>query len=63
MASRFLQAVSSRDRSRYVAEAVAARLDEREQRLIRACEIANEDPHVLAVERDFDAIHDGMIEP
>lgn len=58
VAAQFLRQVPGRDRSRYVAEAIAARLREREERLIRACEIANENADVLAIEREWDAMAD-----
>lgn len=63
LASSFARRVPARDRSRYVAEAIAEKLAEREQRLIRACEIANQDPDVREIERDFDALTDAMPEP
>ena len=53
-----MKRVPARDRSRYVAEALAARLREREERLIRACAIANGNADVLAIERDWDALPD-----
>ena len=56
--AQFLRRVPARDRSRYVAEAIAARLREREERLIRACEAANENPDVLAIEKEWDAMAD-----
>ncbi len=63
LASSFTRRVPARDRSRYVAEAIAEKLAEREKRLIRACEIANQDPEVREIERDFDALTDAMPEP
>jgi ubiquinone biosynthesis protein UbiJ len=59
----FTRKVPARDRSRYVAEAIADKLAEREKRLVRACEIANQDPEVREIERDFDALTDAMPEP
>jgi hypothetical protein len=56
--AQFLRRVPARDRSRYVAEAIAARLREREERLIRACEVANENADVLAIEKEWDAMAD-----
>jgi len=44
LAARFDRSFPARDRSRYLADALADKLAEREKRLIRACEIANEDP-------------------
>jgi hypothetical protein len=57
------RAVGSRDRSRFVSEALAARLQERDAALIRACEIANQDPDVTEIEKEFDGIGDEMAEP
>ena len=36
---------------------------EREKRLIRACEIVNEDPEVRQIEAEFDALSDEITEP
>jgi len=63
VASKFTRRVPARDRSRYVADAIAEKLAEREKRLILACEIANQDPDVREIERDFDAMSDAMPEP
>jgi ubiquinone biosynthesis protein UbiJ len=56
MAVKFLKRIPARDRSRYVTEAITAKLQEREEQLIRACEVANGDPDVLAIERDWEAL-------
>jgi ubiquinone biosynthesis protein UbiJ len=56
LARQFLKRVAARDRSRYVAEALAARLREREERVIRACEIANGEPDVSAIEQEWEAL-------
>jgi hypothetical protein len=63
LANQFLRRVGSRDRSRFVSEALAARLAERDLELIRACEIANADPEVAEIEREFDGLRDEMTEP
>jgi hypothetical protein len=63
LAISFTRRVPARDRSRYVADAIADKLAEREKRLILACEIANQDPEVREIERDFDALTDAMPEP
>jgi hypothetical protein len=63
LASSFTRRVPARDRSRYVADAIAEKLAEREKRLILACEIANQDPQVRAIEQEFDALTDVMPEP
>lgn len=59
----FLRRVPARDRSRYVSEAIAARLRERDDRLIRSCEAANSDPDVLSIEREWDVLNDPIAEP
>ena len=63
LADRFAKQVPPRDRSRYVAEAVAERLAERERRLIRSCNVANESAEVADIEREFDALPDVVSEP
>ena len=63
LASSFTRRVPARDRSRYVADAIADKLAEREKRLIQACEIANQDPAVREIEQQFDALTDAMPEP
>jgi len=63
LATSFTRRVPARDRSRYVADAIAEKLAEREKRLILACEIANQDPEVREIEREFDALTDAMPEP
>ena len=63
LALEFLHRVASRDRSRFVSEALAARLEERDAALIRACEIANQDMEVAEIEKEFDGVGDGMAEP
>lgn len=63
LASAFLKSVPSRERSNYVAEALAARLRKQDDALIRACEIANRDEDVLAIEREFEAIGGDIAEP
>ena len=63
LAAQFLRRVGSRDRSRFVSEALAARLEERDAALIRACEIANQDMDVAEIEKEFDGLGDEMAEP
>jgi hypothetical protein len=63
LAVELLRRVASRDRSRFVSEALAARLQERELALIRACEIANQDPDAAEIENESDGIDDEMAEP
>ena len=63
LAVQLLRRVASRDRSRFVSDALAARLKERDVELIRACEIANQDLDVAEIEKEFDGIRDGIAEP
>lgn len=56
LADHFVRMASARNRSRYLAEALAQKLAERDQQLIRACEVANRDPEVRTIEGEFDAI-------
>jgi hypothetical protein len=63
LAVQFLRRVASRDRSRFISEALAARLRERDLGLVRACEAANQELDVAEIEKDFDGIRDVMAEP
>jgi ubiquinone biosynthesis protein UbiJ len=56
LAAQFIKRVSARERSRYVAEALAARLRERDKMLARAAEVANRSRQVGAIEREFDRL-------
>lgn len=63
LAATFTRRVPARERSRYLAEALAHKLEERDRQLIAACEIANRDPDVISIEREFDAVNDDVFEP
>jgi ubiquinone biosynthesis protein UbiJ len=63
LAAQFIKRVSSRERSRYVAEALAARLQERDRLLAQSAEVANRSRHVRAVEKDFDKLETEILEP
>jgi len=63
LASRFVRRVPARERSSYLADALADKLADREKRLIRACEIANQDPALREVEKELDALTDEIPEP
>jgi len=63
LAVQFAKRVPSRDRSHYVSEAIGAKLREREERLIGACEIANADPDMRAIEQEWDTLPDEIAEP
>ena len=55
LAAEFVRQVP-RDRSGYVAEAIAAKLHERKERMVQACEVANNSSDVLAIEREWDSL-------
>jgi hypothetical protein len=63
LAVQFLRRVASRDQSRFVSEALAARLEDRDLELMRACGVASQDPDVAEIEKEFDGIRDEMAEP
>jgi hypothetical protein len=63
LVKKFARRVPSRQRSRYVADALAAKLNEREQVLARACDIVNQSRAIRSVERDWDALTDEILEP
>ena len=63
LAVRFARKVPPRQRSRYLAEALAEKLAERDRQLVRACEIANHDPEVRAIENEFDSLPGEIAEP
>ncbi|MCX6595200.1 MAG: hypothetical protein NTV70_02390 [Acidobacteria bacterium] len=44
-------------------EALVARLREREQDLIRACDLANQDQDAAEIEREFEEMRDEIGEP
>ena len=62
LAAQFIRRVPARDRSRYLAAALAEKLALRERQLIRACELANQDADVTRVEQEFDALPDDIAE-
>jgi ubiquinone biosynthesis protein UbiJ len=63
LAAQFVRRVSARDRSRYVAEALAAKLRERDRMLARAAEVANRSRQVRAIELEFDRLGPELEEP
>ena len=63
LAAQFVRKVSPRNRSKYLAEALTEKLSERDRKLIRACQAANDDPEVRAIEKEFDAIAEDTAEP
>ncbi len=63
VAGRLLRSVAARDRSRYVSQAIAEKLRAREEALIRACDAANAEADVLAIEKEWDAVSEAIDEP
>jgi hypothetical protein len=63
LALQLLRRVAARDRSRFVSEALAARLADRDAALIRACEVANQDEEIAKIEKELDQLGDEMAEP
>jgi ubiquinone biosynthesis protein UbiJ len=63
LADQFVRKVAPRKRSHYLAQALAQKLHERDQQLIRACEVANRNLEVQAIEKEFDAISEEFREP
>jgi hypothetical protein len=62
LATQFIRRVPARDRSRYVAEALALKLKDRDRKLAHACGVANRSRQVRSVEREFDALSDETAE-
>lgn len=58
LAALFLHRIPAQDRSRYVAEAISARLREQEERMIQSCVVANNTADVLAIEQEWDSVTD-----
>jgi hypothetical protein len=63
LAVRFLKRVPARDRSKYLGQALADKLVERERELIQACDVANRSQEVQAIEQEFDSLPDDVTEP
>lgn len=58
LAAEFLRCVPASLRSQYVAKAIADKLREREEQLVRACKAANNSADVRDIESSFDALAD-----
>lgn len=63
LATQLVRRVPARDRSRYVAVALALKLQERDRKLAHACDVANRSRPVRDVEREFEALPDEIAEP
>lgn len=58
LATEFLRRVPASQRSQYASIAISDKLREREQQLVRACELANNSTDVREIENSFDALAD-----
>jgi len=58
LAAQFTRRVPARERSHYIAQALAEKLSERDRKLLAACEIANADLEVQSIEQEFDSLPD-----
>ncbi len=63
LVQRFVRRVPAQERSRFVAAALEETLKKQQAELIRACQLANEDPEVAAIEREMDSLQDHIEEP
>jgi hypothetical protein len=63
IATKFVRRVPARDRSRYVAAALTEKLTAADRELARACEIANQDPEIAAIEHELDSLPSEIAEP
>jgi hypothetical protein len=63
LAHSFVRRVPARERSKYVAAALAASLRRGESDLIRACRLANAEEDVSALEQELDQMQDPIDEP
>jgi hypothetical protein len=63
LAAQFIKRVSARERSRYVAEALSARLRERDRVLARAADVANRSRQVRTIEQEFERLENEPAEP
>lgn len=63
VAALFIHRVPARERSRYLAAALAEKLGERDRQLAMACDIVNSDPDVRAIEEEFERLDDSVPEP
>ncbi len=62
LAARFVRAVPSSRRSRYIVDLVESKMRERERMLIEACDAANADPETREIELEMDSLPDTMTE-
>lgn len=53
----------ARDRSRHITEALTRQLTKHDEQLLRACDVANADPDVTALEYEMDLLPCETAEP
>ena len=58
LAAEFLRRIPSSNRSSYVATAIRAKLREREEQIVRSCEVANSSADVRNIEESWDSLTD-----
>ena len=58
IAADFMHRIPARQRSHFVAEAFAARLNDRDRRLREAAAIVNASPEIQTLEQEWDALPD-----
>ena len=63
LAQLLLRRIPSRERSAYVSEAIAAKLQAMDESLIRACEAVNREIDVAAIEQEWESLQDRVVEP
>ena len=63
LVAQFVKRVPARERSRYVADALTAKLRERDHLLAHACETVNRSRALRSLERDWDLLTDEIEEP
>jgi hypothetical protein len=63
LAEQFVRRVPAREHSKYLANALNEKLSARDRHLVQACRIANNDPEVRAIEKEFDATTEEAAEP
>ena len=62
LALRLIRRVASRDRSRFLAEALEKSLRQEDADLIRSCQMANQDADAASIEAEWDQINDPIKE-
>ena len=63
LAQRFVKRVPARERSRFLAQALAKSLGDEERALVQSCLAANQEPDIRMIEEEWDEIHDVIEEP